>query len=963
MPYNTFADAFNLGDITNTAETTLRNRLSSSDRSDYFKFTLTEIRRIYTSLNPVSSRDDHDLRIYDSLFAPLYESVRSGGITETITEVFQPGTYYIRCYPDSSGDYGTYRLTIRSSSTTSQALAAPEEQEIVLGAGTGLTLAETSSGEVIWAPPSGRRRINGRSFVVGGAAAYLRRFKIQKTNTRTYLEFRVSTTDTGDGAAQGPEMLQEWLARDDAIGIRLGATTYDFDGPFSGTDIDDTEPYAWTSGSQTGASTFLQAWVAASAVERAATTLLLRTPRLGDIHLAGTLTAGSPTLSGTLNVAIDLAGTLTAGSPTLSGTLNVAGPRGTEIIWTGNTLFESGDSEKYFPAGGVLLPGSWVEGGGDAYVRKFGIGGADATPVYSGHLRLSDVDSGDGSGAGPNLTNDAEAKLKITVTRGNTSFTFAGPRGPYTNHQDGVEPYVWGFLTVNNPLITDVAAAFLAFWNNTPAGSQVTVGFNYTPPPPPDPSKLSGTLTAGSPTLAGTLKVSGPVHLAGTLTAGAPTLAGALNVSGTPIRLAATAALGFGGRSELSIGDVPLQISDYINPAGWLTDALALVVAGSGAELYSGSTGSVEAGGDLLVDPIGKTINRIRISTNNTTLLFNGSGGDGWNVHFENTGGSYLDGEVVLQTTDGIAVFSVQNPDELDDAGGGFLRFMTQVAADTAILAGVATGTRVIVAFRRPRPAPPVRLAATVEAAFGGRSELKIVEPVPAAPVRLSASAEAGFGGRSELSIAAAVRLSAAALAGFGGRSLLSVGEPPVRLRATSEFGFGGHSELSVRAAGAPASLEDRARQNARSLSGEIEIYALEVFHAALADPARIVNDYGNHIVEGHTFTACGFSAAIPQDKDGEVRRAVLRIDNIGEKLMRWVRLSQGGRGATMRLLVLVSPAPGETESEIVHEVTMDVGVSEVTNEAVSVTLTNEPTIGHPAVSIRHDPEVSPGIF
>ena len=50
-------------------------------------------------------------------------------------------------------------------------------------------------------------------------------------------------------------------------------------------------------------------------------------------------------------------------------------------------------------------------------------------------------------------------------------------------------------------------------------------------------------------------------------------------------------------------------------------------------------------------------------------------------------------------------------------------------------------------------------------------------------------------------------------------------------------------------------------------------------------------------------------------------------------------------------------------ESEVVWEVTMSVGVAELTNEVVSVTLTDEPIYDQPSVLLRHDPQTSPGLF
>ena len=162
------------------------------------------------------------------------------------------------------------------------------------------------------------------------------------------------------------------------------------------------------------------------------------------------------------------------------------------------------------------------------------------------------------------------------------------------------------------------------------------------------------------------------------------------------------------------------------------------------------------------------------------------------------------------------------------------------------------------------------------------------------------------------------------------------------------------------------AALHDpgyRAARDARSLSGRAQVFAIEAHHSGLAAPIRIVADNREHIVAGETYIPCAFSAVPPQSVDGEVRQAHLRIDNVGEKMMTWVNVSRGGRGASVRVMSLIAAVPGESESTIDYEFEMDVGVAEVTNEQISITLTDEPTVGRPAITLRHDPLVSPGLF
>ncbi len=165
------------------------------------------------------------------------------------------------------------------------------------------------------------------------------------------------------------------------------------------------------------------------------------------------------------------------------------------------------------------------------------------------------------------------------------------------------------------------------------------------------------------------------------------------------------------------------------------------------------------------------------------------------------------------------------------------------------------------------------------------------------------------------------------------------------------------------RVAGLDPAAAGTARETARSLAGRDQVFALEIEHPDITEPARIVADTAEHTVEGNRYIPLAFHARVPQSREGEVRNAVLRIDNVGEELMEWVDASDGGRGASMRVLRLIPPVADGDESVVAWEVEMSVGVAEVTNEYVTVSLTDEPIFGRPAVIMRHDPATSPGLF
>ncbi len=131
---------------------------------------------------------------------------------------------------------------------------------------------------------------------------------------------------------------------------------------------------------------------------------------------------------------------------------------------------------------------------------------------------------------------------------------------------------------------------------------------------------------------------------------------------------------------------------------------------------------------------------------------------------------------------------------------------------------------------------------------------------------------------------------------------------------------------------------------------------ALEITHPDVTAPARAVNDTKNHTIDGNNFVAARFRARLADDADGQVPRAELVIDNVGNVLTQWVELSDGGNGAVMKLMQVV-------DDVIEWSVELDVVGMQVSTQSVSARLGFDPMLHRPAVQIRHDPDHSPGLF
>lgn len=153
------------------------------------------------------------------------------------------------------------------------------------------------------------------------------------------------------------------------------------------------------------------------------------------------------------------------------------------------------------------------------------------------------------------------------------------------------------------------------------------------------------------------------------------------------------------------------------------------------------------------------------------------------------------------------------------------------------------------------------------------------------------------------------------------------------------------------------SSASDRFDQVSRAGTPEAPVLtALEITHPDVAAPVRAVNDTQSHRIDNNDFVAARFSARLADDADGQAPRAELVIDNVGNVLTQWVELSDGGNGATVKLMQIV-------DNEVEWSVELDVVGMQVSTQSVTARLGFDPMLHRPAVQIRHDPDHSPGLF
>lgn len=156
-----------------------------------------------------------------------------------------------------------------------------------------------------------------------------------------------------------------------------------------------------------------------------------------------------------------------------------------------------------------------------------------------------------------------------------------------------------------------------------------------------------------------------------------------------------------------------------------------------------------------------------------------------------------------------------------------------------------------------------------------------------------------------------------------------------------------------------PKNYTSHFRERTGNTSGEEPVYLLEITHAQLGAPVRIVRDTQDLVSNGETFVALTFEIQLPDDAAGRLPRAPIRIDNVGRELTQWIDASQGGRGAKVRLMQVLRSDPDTIE----YDVTLD--LLRVTQNGAHVVgeLGYEDFLSLPALVARYDPSTAPAIF
>lgn len=150
------------------------------------------------------------------------------------------------------------------------------------------------------------------------------------------------------------------------------------------------------------------------------------------------------------------------------------------------------------------------------------------------------------------------------------------------------------------------------------------------------------------------------------------------------------------------------------------------------------------------------------------------------------------------------------------------------------------------------------------------------------------------------------------------------------------------------------------AKQNLLATSAEEPfLILLEISHAGLITPIRIVNDVVDLVSNGNTFIALPFRMTLPDDVQGQIPQAQLEIDNVGRELTQFLESTSGGQGAKCKIIQVMRSNPNLIEFSI----SLDLTNMTITNEVVTGQLGFVNTLGQVSTTINFTPTTAPGLW
>lgn len=138
----------------------------------------------------------------------------------------------------------------------------------------------------------------------------------------------------------------------------------------------------------------------------------------------------------------------------------------------------------------------------------------------------------------------------------------------------------------------------------------------------------------------------------------------------------------------------------------------------------------------------------------------------------------------------------------------------------------------------------------------------------------------------------------------------------------------------------------------------DVLLEAVELTHPDAAAPVRLVNDGQDHTIDGATYTGLRMALVWPDQTEDRRPRARIACDNVGRVLTQWIETTRGLVGGRVRFIHALA-STGAVEASV----TMDVAGASVDASTVSIELGFGLSLTDRAVTLRHTPTTSPGLF
>ena len=108
--------------------------------------------------------------------------------------------------------------------------------------------------------------------------------------------------------------------------------------------------------------------------------------------------------------------------------------------------------------------------------------------------------------------------------------------------------------------------------------------------------------------------------------------------------------------------------------------------------------------------------------------------------------------------------------------------------------------------------------------------------------------------------------------------------------------------------------ISDELKQDAWSQESNLPLVLLEIDHADLADPIRVVNNKENVTSNGDEYTGYPFEISLPEANENSASRAKLRIDNVSREIGQSIRVIASPLSVTIRIIRQETPNVIEAE-------------------------------------------------